>query len=57
MSQADVDTTVDVKLDKAATGGGTYFSLAERRTTDTAGKFNDYRVKVRRIAGGRLPRS
>jgi PKD repeat protein len=46
VSQADVDTTVDVKLDKAATGGGTYFSLADRRTTDAAGKVNDYRLKV-----------
>jgi PKD repeat protein len=47
VAQADVDTTVDVKLDKAATGGGTYFSLAERRTGT-----NDYRLKVRAIAGG-----
>ena len=47
VAQADVDTTVDVKLDKAATGGGTYFSLAERRNGT-----NDYRLKVRAIAGG-----
>jgi PKD repeat protein len=47
IARADVDTTVDVKLDKAATGGGTYFSLAERRTGT-----NDYRLKVRAIAGG-----
>ena len=47
VARADVDTTVDVKLDKAATGGGTYFSLAERRNGT-----NDYRLKVRAIAGG-----
>jgi PKD repeat protein len=47
VAQADVDTTVDVKLDKAATGGGTYVSLAERRNGT-----NDYRLKVRAIAGG-----
>lgn len=47
VAKADVDTTVDVRFDKAATGGGTYFSLAERRKGT-----NDYRLKVRAIAGG-----
>ncbi|WP_395726430.1 PKD domain-containing protein [Nakamurella sp.] len=46
VSQSNVDTTVDVALDKAPAGGPVYFSLAERRTLDGAGKVNDYRLKL-----------
>jgi PKD repeat protein len=46
VSQSDVDTTVDVALDKTPVGGPVYLSLAERRTLDGAGKVNDYRLKL-----------
>lgn len=47
VSARDVDARVDVTFDKAATGGGTYFSLAVRQATT-----NDYRVKVKRPPTG-----
>ena len=47
LSQADVDTMVDVKLDKAATGGGATASVAAHRIGTS-----DYRLRVRLAAGG-----
>ncbi|GAA4359801.1 PKD domain-containing protein [Angustibacter luteus] len=44
------DTVVDVSLDKAQTGGGTYVSVIGRRITATT----DYRAKMRFLADGRL---
>lgn len=47
VSARNVDATVDVSIDKAATGGGFYFSLAARH----AGA-NDYRLKIRTLSNG-----
>jgi hypothetical protein len=44
---ADVDLTVDVSLDKAATGGGTYLSSALRKVGNS-----EYRTTTKFLAGG-----
>jgi PKD repeat protein len=44
---ADVDLTVDVALDKAATGGGTYLSSALRKVGNS-----EYRTTTKFLAGG-----
>ena len=46
--QTDFDTKADLAIDTAATGGGTYASIINRRIS--AG--NDYRFKLRYVAGG-----
>lgn len=48
--QLNTDTTVDLSLNTAATGGGTYVSVVGRRISNA----NDYRVKLRYVAGGTL---
>jgi PKD repeat protein len=48
--QLDIDARADISLDQAATGGGTYVSLIGRRVSSG----NDYRLKVRYIAGGTM---
>ena len=46
--QTDFDTKVDLALSTAATGGGAYASVIERRVSNG----NDYRLKLRYVAGG-----
>ncbi|WP_420120741.1 PKD domain-containing protein [Nakamurella sp.] len=47
VSVADVDLTVDVALDKAPSGGGTYFSTAVRKVGSS-----EYRVTSKFLSGG-----
>ncbi|HEY3722970.1 MAG TPA: PKD domain-containing protein [Acidimicrobiia bacterium] len=48
VQQTDFDTKADLALDTAATGGGVYTSLINRRVSNG----NDYRLKLRYTAGG-----
>jgi hypothetical protein len=47
-ASADTDSTIQVTLDKSASGGGTYISVVGRRV-DTS---NDYRLKLRYLSNG-----
>ena len=49
VSARDVNATVDVTLDKAATGGGTFVSLAARRTGTS-----EYRARIKYLTGGTI---
>jgi PKD repeat protein len=53
VSSAQTDALVDLSLDKAQTGGGTYVSVVGRRV-DAA---NDYRGKLRLTADGKVSAS
>ncbi|MGZ4799909.1 MAG: beta strand repeat-containing protein, partial [Acidimicrobiia bacterium] len=46
--QTDLDTKADLSIDQAATGGGAYASVINRRVSSG----NDYRLKLRYVAGG-----
>jgi PKD repeat protein len=48
--QLNTETKVDLALNIAATGGGTYVSVVGRRISNG----NDYRVKLRYVAGGTI---
>jgi hypothetical protein len=50
VSSTQTDARVDLVLDKAQTGGGTYVSVVGRRVNTTS----DYRVKVRYTADGKV---
>ncbi len=53
VSSVQTDALVDVSLDKAQTGGGTYVSVVGRRVDAT----NDYRVKLRYTVDGKVSAS
>jgi len=59
VSLADVDATLDLSADKAATGGGTYISTAVRRTGNSEYRYNlrispdgSVRLSVSRFVNG-----
>ncbi len=47
VASVDVDATIDVSIDKAATGGGTLISLAARKVGNS-----EYRTTAKFVAGG-----
>jgi PKD repeat protein len=50
VTQTDQDITVDLSLDRPATGGGSYTSIVARRVAANT----DYRAQVRHLAGGSI---
>ena len=52
VSSSSTDVSVQVTLDKPATGGGTYVSLVGRRVTSPS--VADYRVKLRYLSDGSM---
>ena len=51
--QTDIEIRADLALDTAATGGGSYASVIGRRVSNG----NDYRFKLRYVAGGTIAAS